>query len=241
MKQRHDLGNRIAGEKGQLPDEFLTRSQVLPGKNIRFDYLDNHDILINAETGVGANGLKILRSLTVVLCVNQYPDTEFKSVEGDYKVVIPNTPVNEEQKHIGWGVNVDFPAIRQHHLFRPEGVRVFHNWGIQKINPPDAMFPGRSGEDNRCRYIYSVTDASGIDVMESVVRCFIDVYPIDGNSVIVRRRNCAGAVYPEGGSGTVNYGSGNVSRTRLNVATDTSHRFLCGSKPFIILNLMEVQ
>ena len=51
--QRKDLGVRTAGEKAQKPDEFLTRSQLVPGTNITFDYLGNWDIKINALTGGG--------------------------------------------------------------------------------------------------------------------------------------------------------------------------------------------
>lgn len=49
--QRKDLVSRVAGEKAQKPDEFLTRSQIIPGTNITFDYLTNWDIKINALTG----------------------------------------------------------------------------------------------------------------------------------------------------------------------------------------------
>lgn len=54
--QRNDLGVRTAGEKAQLPDEFLTRSQLVPGTNITFTYEDNWDIRINALTGSGTAG-----------------------------------------------------------------------------------------------------------------------------------------------------------------------------------------
>ena len=241
MKQRHDLGMRQAGDKAIYPDEFLTRSQVLPGQNIRFDYLDNHDIVINAEGGTTINGGKVLRTLTAVLVLKPYPDTAFIDVGGTHKTVVPTVPVNEEQKHLGSDLDVDFASIRQHHLFAPEGVRVFHNWNIPKVNAPTGDFTDRNAFDHRCRYLYSVTDASGALVKESVVRCAMDVYPIDENSIIIRRRNYAAARYPEGGSGTMNYGSGNISRTRLNVVTDMAHRFYTGSKPFVILNMMEVQ
>jgi hypothetical protein len=53
--QRHDHFTRIAGEKAQMPDEFLTRSQILPGENVTFTYLPNWDILINAQTGGGGS------------------------------------------------------------------------------------------------------------------------------------------------------------------------------------------
>ena len=241
MKQRHDHGTRVAGDKGIYPDEFLTRSQVLPGEGIRFDYLGNHDIVINAEGGMTVNGAKVMRTLTAVLVMYAYPDTAFADSEGTHKVIMPSTAVNEEQEHIGFDLGVDFPAIRQHHLFVPEGVRVFHNWNIPKVNPPTVDFPIATATDHRCRYLYSVTDASGLLTKESVIRCFLEVLPVDANSVIVRRRNCSGSLYPENGTGRTNYGSGNVSRTRLSVATDDGHRFHCGSKPFIILNMMEVQ
>ena len=241
MKQRHDHGTRVAGDKAIYPDEFLTRSQVLPGEGIRFDYLGNHDIVINAEGNRSVNGAKVMRTLTAVLVMHAYPDTAFADVDGTHKVVMPTTPVNEEQKHIGFDLGVDFPAIRQHHLFMPEGVRVFHNWNIPKVNAPTGDFSEAAVDDHRCRYLYSVIDASGMNVKESVVRCLLEVLPVDANSVIVRRRNCSGSIYPEGGTGRVNYGSGNISRTRLTVSTDNGHRFNCGSKPFIILNMMEVQ
>jgi hypothetical protein len=53
IAQRFDIGRRGAGSKAQMPDEFLTRSQVIPGTNIWFEYMANWDIKIHANTGVG--------------------------------------------------------------------------------------------------------------------------------------------------------------------------------------------
>lgn len=55
LPKRKDLQTRTAGEKAQFPDEFITRSQVIPGENIRIDYLNNHDIRISALTGAGSD------------------------------------------------------------------------------------------------------------------------------------------------------------------------------------------
>jgi len=55
--ERQDLGTRIAGEKGHLADEFLTRSQVIEGTNITIERLGapTWDIRINATSGSGGN------------------------------------------------------------------------------------------------------------------------------------------------------------------------------------------
>lgn len=53
MEFRRDVGIRLAGEKAVKPDEFITKSQLVPGTNITFDYLDNQDIRINALGGGG--------------------------------------------------------------------------------------------------------------------------------------------------------------------------------------------
>lgn len=57
IAQRFDIGRRGAGSKAQMPDEFLTRSQVIPGTNIWFEYLANWDIKIHANTVGGAVGI----------------------------------------------------------------------------------------------------------------------------------------------------------------------------------------
>lgn len=67
---RVDLHGRIGGEKGRLPDEAITRSQLVPGTNISFDYLSNWDIKINAHiTGSGGGGDCCKRMLTTVFTV----------------------------------------------------------------------------------------------------------------------------------------------------------------------------
>jgi len=51
MEFRRDFGVRGAFEKAVKGDEAITKSQLVPGTNITFDYLDNQDIRINAITG----------------------------------------------------------------------------------------------------------------------------------------------------------------------------------------------
>lgn len=60
-----DFGRRIAGAKAARPDEFLTRSQLVPGDNITFEYLPNLDIRINGLAGGGGGGsaIRFLRSV----------------------------------------------------------------------------------------------------------------------------------------------------------------------------------
>lgn len=239
MLPRSDTGGRKAGEKAQLPDEFITRSQIVAGTNIRFDYLDNHDIVINALGARTVNGQAVRRTLTAVVTLYDYPDT---ARDSSNVLVIPATPVNFEQKHLDADVNGSYTAVRKSHMFRSQGVRIYHNWNIPLVIPGDATLPGHETIDHRCRYVYTLTDASGIVGKGSdALRTLVELVPIDSNTVLVRRRGCVGNIYPEGGFGTVNYGQGNVSRTRLNNVNDYAHRMAIGDHPLVIVNMMEVQ
>ncbi len=52
MAKRIDLLSRVAGEKSQKPDEFITRSQLCAGSGITLDPEDNHDIVVNSNGDV---------------------------------------------------------------------------------------------------------------------------------------------------------------------------------------------
>jgi len=56
LSKRRDLGVRIAGDKARLPDEFITRRQIVKGANIDIEYLSNWDIRISAYNGSGGSG-----------------------------------------------------------------------------------------------------------------------------------------------------------------------------------------
>jgi len=66
---RKDLGIRIGAQKAQKADEVLTRSQLLPGNNISFEYFgptgqNAWDIKIHAlQSSVGVGGLRDLHCI----------------------------------------------------------------------------------------------------------------------------------------------------------------------------------
>lgn len=80
MIKRKDLGTRIGAEKAQLPDELLTRSQIIPGENISFTYLDNYDIQINAllSQTLKNKGLKFFHCSIPLI---EFTADRFKSIE----------------------------------------------------------------------------------------------------------------------------------------------------------------
>jgi len=74
LSKRRDFGGRVAGDKGRLSDEFVTKRQIVQGTNITITHLDNFDIMISANTGGGgsgedafANGVELIRDLYVEL------------------------------------------------------------------------------------------------------------------------------------------------------------------------------
>lgn len=111
--QRKDLGVRVAGEKAHKPDEFLTRSQIIPGTNITFDYLSNWDIRINALTG-GGGGDKPRYIVADIVLMNK-----FNADLNHYDIQDPEG-VGDKVKYFGTHVFAD----------------IHHFWGL---NHPDGF------------------------------------------------------------------------------------------------------
>jgi hypothetical protein len=101
---RKDLGMRVAGEKGQKADEFLTRSQPQPGRNIYFEYLPNHDIVIHANTGVGVAG-QDLKMVSGIITIDWEP--EYSKSHADYFLSLENPSANDYCFHYGDAVCAD--------------------------------------------------------------------------------------------------------------------------------------
>lgn len=88
---RKDIGIRLGGEKGRKADEFLTRSQLVPGNNIYFDYLANWDIRINAVAGGGGSAGSGLRNLIAYIVVGTPLPTDSKRTHLDLNSSLTTT------------------------------------------------------------------------------------------------------------------------------------------------------
>lgn len=111
---------RTAGEKAQLADEFLTRSQIIPGTNIYFDYLANYDIRINALTGgVTSTGLRQLFGYIQL--------TEMRVTDG----VGARKPF-----HGGLGDTVSSPSVAADYKYFGTAAfaDIVHNWNLEHRN-----------------------------------------------------------------------------------------------------------
>lgn len=127
LAKRRDFGVRIAGEKAQMPDEFLTRSQVIPGTNVYFEYLSNHDVRINASVGY-TPGIELpISILGIVSFAYRPPNTDatrhIAALDADY----------EED-----GLSDEYPIYYGSSIY----MDIFHNWNllhqhdyILQINP----------------------------------------------------------------------------------------------------------
>ena len=107
--KRKDMFVRVGGEKAQKADEFLTRSQIIPGTNVWFDYLDNYDIRINAMTGGGGGGAGI-RMITL----------EAEVVQKD----------PERIKHYATEAQDTYSDIQKHKHGTAVFLDIIHNWNL---------------------------------------------------------------------------------------------------------------
>lgn len=86
---RQDLGVRLAMEKGQLPDEGLTRMQLQPGNNIYFEYASNWDIIIHANVPAGGGGgAAARRMMTGELSIDNFYSAAFNESAADLHVAV---------------------------------------------------------------------------------------------------------------------------------------------------------
>ena len=122
-----DLQIRVAGEKGLYPDEFITRSQPIPGTNISFDYLANGDIRINANVGPGGNNTIIIddtvmyvgpRMMTGIISCNVFNIDEFNSNDGYKHLAVDEPGLGQagDRKYFGTAKYAD----------------IVHNWDLTK-------------------------------------------------------------------------------------------------------------
>lgn len=123
--RRQDFGVRGAGEKAQVSDEWLTRSQVIQGQNIWFEYLANHDIRINALAGGGGGGSDIdccKRMITAEIQMNHsndyYLENFFNQTSGN--------------RHISTMDNVNGVASDRRQFGTKVSFDIAHNWNLSK-------------------------------------------------------------------------------------------------------------
>lgn len=110
--ERKDMGVRVAAEKARKPDELLTRSQVIPGRNIYFDYLPNWDIRINAVAGGTVAGT---RSMIAYVKITLRPTVEGTVQHLDLQDSATGTGITDSDKqYFGTALYQD----------------VFHNWNL---------------------------------------------------------------------------------------------------------------
>lgn len=111
--ERKDMGFPVAGEKARKPDEFLTRSQVQPGRNIYFDYLANWDIRINAMTSGNIAGV---RNMIAYVRTTLRPVTDLTKVHYDLQDPAPDgiSMKGNEDQFFGTALFQD----------------VYHNWNL---------------------------------------------------------------------------------------------------------------
>lgn len=154
--ERKDMGVRVAAEKARKPDELITRSQIIPGRNIYFDYLPNWDIRINAVAGGTVAGT---RSMIAYVKVTLRPTAISTIVHLDLQDDATGTGITDSDKqYFGTALyqdvfhNWNLPS-KDHFLYSVEDLR-------QPISPsptPMMSLPAVVGLDNNSVRIW-VTD-----------------------------------------------------------------------------------
>lgn len=173
--QRTDMGVRTAGEKAQMPDEFLTRSQVIPGLNVTFTYLGNHDIKINSHAG-GAGG-----------------DTDccYRVINGDIEIGWSGTDglfdtgslsMDTDRKHVAVDDEETGPTASAgivSNMKRYYGTAMFadivHNWALDNKNNFTCKFTDTRVFSTGTGGLKSFPKVVGID--NNTVRIYVTVLP----------------------------------------------------------------
>lgn len=171
--RRKDMFVRLGVEKAQKPDEALARSQIIPGTNITFDYLDNYDIRINAKTGTGGGQFGI-RMITLEAKVTQKDPDNVKHYatedESPYNVLTAT-----HKKRYGTAVFLD----------------IVHNWNLSHRDKFIAeIIDKRPAVSQANPGIHSLPKIIGVD--ENTVRVWATFDPgiaVDGGAFEHNRIN----------------------------------------------------
>lgn len=120
---RTDFGMRVGGEKGQLKDEFLTRSQLVPGSSIWFEYMANYDIKIHASvSGGGGGGVFSMhdKMMTGIITLDEFYSGAFNQSSGDLHVAVDDdiNGIAGDRRYYGTMKYKD----------------IVHNWGLDPID-----------------------------------------------------------------------------------------------------------
>jgi len=75
MKERIDLGIRIGGQKAELPDEFVTKSQLTKSDGSALDVAANGDLIVPAAGGSMLQTVKTTLNPTQIRALHTTPIT----------------------------------------------------------------------------------------------------------------------------------------------------------------------
>lgn len=196
FQSRVDLGVRIGGEKANKPDEFITRSQIIPGTNVTFEYLDNDDIRINALGGAESAGAsQIIRQLTAVVAPYYYPDSDTDGSIGAFESISELHAGAETASRPGSGVT---SAYKKNHFSDPKGCIIYHGWNLSNPVQDDKQNSSVPAAEERSRFLYSVQEVTGIfdapNTSEHANHAhLVQVIAIDGDRVWVRLNSYDGS------------------------------------------------
>lgn len=178
---RKDLGVRIAGEKAQKPDEFLTRSQLVPGTNITFDYLSNWDIKINALTGGGGSSVDCCKRIISGELLFTWTKSYVENDAMFSKYSLSQNSDGNDYFHVGVddlgaGDTITADKTEQKRWFNTlVFTDIVHNWGL--TDPNNFLFNVvdlRDGTTGMRSYKF-VPKIVGID--ENTVRLWVGLLP----------------------------------------------------------------
>ena len=183
FQNRNDFGVRVGIQKGVLPDEAISRSQLVPGRGIRFNYLDNADIEISLDGVVSVSGHKVVRQFSAVIQLNPGIDDDSNTpIDG----FIPVSELHTNSRPTGLN-NDTLPRSNQ--FSRCVGAIVYHGWNLETVKQDDACVNPTSYINEYSRFLFSVEDIT--DLGRNYTgglrqgRLF-RVVALDANSVIVR-------------------------------------------------------
>lgn len=183
FQNRNDFGVRIGIQKGILPDEALSRSQLVPGKGIRFNYLDNADIEISSDGIVSVSGHKVVRQLSAVIQLNPGIDDDSNTPNDGF------IPVSERHINVRPSDLNDDTLPRSNHFSSCVGAIVYHGWNLETVKQDDACVSPTSYFNEYGRFLWSIEDVTGFGLnYDGGLRQgrLFRVVALDSNSVIVR-------------------------------------------------------